>query len=87
VRDKASGRYFDPAKFHMLNHKGAWFRVRGPLNVARPLQGYPVIVQAGSSDIGKDLAAQTAEVVFAAQPTLEQAQLFYAAETAASRKT
>jgi N-acetyl-S-(2-succino)cysteine monooxygenase len=77
VRDKATGRYFDPAKFHMLNHKGAWFRVRGPLNVARPLQGYPVIVQAGSSDIGKELAAETAEVVFTAQPTLEQAQIFY----------
>jgi FMN-dependent oxidoreductase (nitrilotriacetate monooxygenase family) len=77
VRDKATGRYFDPAKFHMLNHKGAWFRVRGPFNVARPLQGYPVIVQAGSSDIGKELAAETAEVVFTAQPTLEQAQIFY----------
>jgi N-acetyl-S-(2-succino)cysteine monooxygenase len=77
VRDKATGRYFDPAKFHMLNHKGSWFRVRGPLNVARPPQGHPVIVQAGSSDIGKELAAETAEVVFTAQSTLEQAQIFY----------
>jgi N-acetyl-S-(2-succino)cysteine monooxygenase len=77
LRDKDSGRYFDPAKFHMLNHKGRWFRVRGPLNVARPVQGYPVIVQAGSSDTGKELAAETAEVIFTAQQTIEQAQAFY----------
>lgn len=77
VRDKASGRYFDPAKFHMLNHRGRWFRVRGPLNVARPVQGYPVVVQAGSSDTGKEFAAETAEVVFTAQRTIDQAQSFY----------
>ena len=62
----------------MLNHKGRWFRVRGPLNVARPVQGYPIIVQAGSSETGMDLAAETADVVFTAQRTLEQAQAFYA---------
>ena len=62
----------------MLNHKGRWFRVRGPLNVARPVQGYPIIVQAGSSDTGMDLAAETADVVFTAQRTLDQAQAFYA---------
>jgi alkanesulfonate monooxygenase SsuD/methylene tetrahydromethanopterin reductase-like flavin-dependent oxidoreductase (luciferase family) len=78
LRDKEAGRYFDPAKFHMLNHKGRWFRVRGPLNVARPVQGYPIIVQAGSSETGMELAAETADVVFTAQRTLEQAQAFYA---------
>ena len=78
LRNKNSGRYFDPAKFHMLNHRGRWFRVRGPLNVARPLQGYPVIVQAGSSEAGMELAAETADVVFTAQRTIEQAQAFYA---------
>lgn len=78
LRDKETGRYFDPAKFHMLNHQGRWFRVRGPLNVARPVQGYPVIVQAGSSEIGMDLAAEFADVVFTAQQTIEQAQAFYA---------
>ena len=78
LRNKEAGRYFDPAKFHMLNHKGRWFRVRGPLNVARPVQGYPIIVQAGSSETGMELAAETADVVFTAQRTLEQAQAFYA---------
>lgn len=75
--DKVSGKYFDPQKMHILNHKGKNFSVQGPLNVARPIQGYPVIVQAGSSDVGQDLAAKTAEIVFTAHQTLEQAQVFY----------
>ena len=58
VRDRASGRYFDPAKLHYLNHKGEHFSVRGPLNVARPPQGHPVIFQAGSSEVGRELAAR-----------------------------
>ena len=78
IRDKSTGRYFNPTKFHFLNHDGPNFRVRGPLNIARPVQGYPVIVQAGSSDTGKELAAETAEVVFTAQPTIESARTFYA---------
>lgn len=65
VLDKASGLFADPAKVHFLHHKGKHFRVRGPLNVTRPPQGYPVIVQAGSSEAGKNLAAQHAEVHFA----------------------
>ena len=77
IRDKLTGRYFDPAKFHFLNHDGPHFKVRGPLNISRPVQGYPVIVQAGSSETGKELAAETAEVVFTAQPTLESARAFY----------
>lgn len=75
--DKQSGRYFDPRKLHVLDHKGEFFKVRGPLNVARPPQGYPVLVQAGSSVDGQDFAASIAEVVFTAQQTLEQAQTFY----------
>lgn len=78
LRDKESGVYFDPDKLHVPNHKGEHFSVRGPLNIARPLQGYPVIIQAGSSEDGKNLAAQTAEVIFTAQQTLEEAQAFYA---------
>lgn len=78
-RDKASGEYYDPAKLHVLNHQGEHFRVKGPLNVARSPQGRPVIVQAGSSEAGRELAAQTAEVVFTAQPSLASAQAFYAA--------
>jgi FMN-dependent oxidoreductase (nitrilotriacetate monooxygenase family) len=78
IRDKASGIYVDPDKVHVLNHKDKHFSVRGPLNVARPVQGYPVLVQAGASEDGQDFAAQTAEVIFTAQPTLAEAQAFYA---------
>ena len=79
VRDKASGRFFDPAKVHVLDHRGAHYPlVRGPLNLPRGPQGHPVLVQAGSSEPGKELAARTAEVVFTAQQTLAGAQAFYA---------
>jgi FMN-dependent oxidoreductase (nitrilotriacetate monooxygenase family) len=78
IRDKESGIFFDPDKFHVPNHKGEYFSVRGPLNVARPIQGYPVIVQAGSSEDGKQLAAETAEVIFTAHQTLADAKAFYA---------
>lgn len=78
IRDKESGVYFDPDKLHIPDHKGDHFSVRGPLNVARPIQGYPVIIQAGSSEDGQELAAQTAEVVFTAQQTLAEGQAFYA---------
>jgi FMN-dependent oxidoreductase (nitrilotriacetate monooxygenase family) len=77
-RDKKSGLFFTPGKVHVLGHKGKHFSVKGPLNVARPPQGYPVLVQAGSSEDGQDLAAETAEVVFTAQQTLAHAQSFYA---------
>lgn len=77
IRDKASGLYFDPAKMHVLNHRGRHFQVRGPLNVARSPQGRPVVVQAGASDTGRNLAAQVADVVFTAQTTFEQARDFY----------
>ncbi|MET3857474.1 LLM class flavin-dependent oxidoreductase [Rhizobium sp. OAE497] len=76
-RDKQSGLYFDPDKQHVLNHKGKFFKVRGPLNVARSPQGHPVLVQAGSSEPGKELAARTAEVVFTAHQTFEDARAFY----------
>lgn len=77
TRDKETGVYFDPKKLHTLNHEGKFFAVRGPLNVARPPQGYPVIVQAGSSEPGRELAAQTAEVIFCAWQTYEEANTFY----------
>jgi FMN-dependent oxidoreductase (nitrilotriacetate monooxygenase family) len=78
VRDKAAGRFFEPAKRHVLDHKGRFFQVKGPLNVARSPQGHPVVVQAGSSEAGRDLAARTAEVIFTAQQTLRDAVDFYA---------
>ena len=70
VRDQETGIYFDPEKLHVLDHKGPHLSVRGPLNIARPVQGWPVIVQAGASDDGRRFAAETAEVVFAAHDTL-----------------
>jgi FMN-dependent oxidoreductase (nitrilotriacetate monooxygenase family) len=78
IRDAAAGIYFDPAKMHVLDHKGDYLSVRGPLNIARPVQGWPVIVQAGASEAGRQLAAATAEVIFAAQSTLAGGRLFYA---------
>lgn len=78
VRDRSSGVFFQPQKLHTLNHQGEHYRVRGPLNIPRPPQGYPVLIQAGSSEPGKALAARTAEVVFTAQQTLSNAQAFYA---------
>jgi FMN-dependent oxidoreductase (nitrilotriacetate monooxygenase family) len=78
VRDAASGLYFDPSKLHVLDHVGAYYSVRGPLNIARPVQGWPVIVQAGASEPGRQLAAETAEVVFAAGSNLADSQRFYA---------
>ena len=78
VRDVESGIYFDPARMHVLGHKGKHLSVRGPLNIARPVQGWPVIIQAGASEAGRQLAAETAEVVFAAGGSLEAAKAFYA---------
>jgi N-acetyl-S-(2-succino)cysteine monooxygenase len=77
VMDKAQGQFFDPAKLHMLHHKGEHFSVRGPLMIPRSPQGQPVIVQAGQSDAGRDLAARTAEVLFTVQQQLAPAQAFY----------
>lgn len=74
VMDKASGRFADIAKMHELNHKGQFFSVKGPLNISRPPQGYPVIIQAGASETGKDLAASIAEVVFAVQQDMATAK-------------
>jgi len=77
-RDKATGRYLDADKMHVLNHKGERFSVKGPLSVARPPQGHPVIVQAGSSVPAKELAARLADANFTAQPSLIDAKAFYA---------
>ncbi|OGA03317.1 MAG: nitrilotriacetate monooxygenase [Betaproteobacteria bacterium RIFCSPLOWO2_02_FULL_62_17] len=76
--DKEQGLYFDPAKLHFLNHQGKHFKVRGPLTVMRSPQNRPVIVQAGQSEDGRELAAETAEVLFAVQQRIEPAREFYA---------
>ena len=70
----------------MLDHKGEHLSVRGPLNIARPVQGWPVIVQAGASEAGRQLAAETAEVIFAASPDLAAGQRFFADVKGRARK-
>jgi FMN-dependent oxidoreductase (nitrilotriacetate monooxygenase family) len=77
VIDKEAGIFAGAGKVHEINHKGERFSVKGPLNVPRPPQGHPVLVQAGSSESGKDFAAYTAEAIFTAQQTLAEAQSFY----------
>jgi FMN-dependent oxidoreductase (nitrilotriacetate monooxygenase family) len=77
-RDVESGIFFNPERMHVLDHKGADLSVRGPLNIARPPQGWPVIVQAGQSEPGRQLAAETAEMVFCAPRDLEAGKAFYA---------
>ena len=78
IRDTETGIFFDPARLHTLHHKGQYYAVRGPLNIARPPQGWPVIVQAGASDAGRQLAAETAEAIFAGTGDIQGARAFYA---------
>lgn len=75
--DKASGRYADRSRLHPIDHDGGHFRVAGPLNVERPPQGHPLLVQAGSSEDGKNFAARHAEAIFTAHQTYERAANFY----------
>ena len=77
LRNKETGELFRPEGLHTLNHKGRWYSVRGPLNVPRSPQGYPVLVQAGSSDDGRGFAAEFAEVIFTGALTLASAQEYY----------
>jgi FMN-dependent oxidoreductase (nitrilotriacetate monooxygenase family) len=77
VFDKAAGLYYDPEKLHVLNHKGRHFSVRGPLNVGRSPQGHPVIVQAGASEQGREMAGARAEVVYTLQFALDGAKAYY----------
>ncbi len=76
--DKPTGRYVDPAKVHDPEHVGKYYQVAGALNVPRPPQGHPLLVQAGSSQDGKEFAARYADAVFTAHQTLADAQDFYA---------
>jgi FMN-dependent oxidoreductase (nitrilotriacetate monooxygenase family) len=78
IRDKESGIFWDPARMHKLNHEGKYLSIAGPLNIARPVQGWPVIVQAGASDSGRQLAAEVAEMIFAAGGPIADARAYYA---------
>lgn len=69
VLDKAEGVMSDPKKVHYANYEGKWVKTRGPLSIPRSPQGHPVLMQAGSSDRGRDFAARWAELVFVAQAT------------------
>ncbi|KAK6427974.1 hypothetical protein LTR95_015889 [Oleoguttula sp. CCFEE 5521] len=77
LRDQESNTYLDPSKMHVLDHKGSDFSVRGALNIARPVQGWPVIVQAGQSEPGRQLAAETAEAVFCSPRDINAAKELY----------
>lgn len=76
-RDKASGVYMRPDAVHLLNHKGKYFKVRGPSSVPRSPQGHPVLIQAGSSEPGMNISARVADVVFTSQSSLKGAKTFY----------
>ena len=76
--DRAAGRYADASRIRPLNHEGTHYRVAGPLNLPRCPQGRPVLVQAGSSDTGRDFAARHAEAMFTAHLEKQTAQAFYA---------
>ena len=78
IRNVETGEFFDPSRMHVLDHKGEYYSVRGPLHIARPIQGWPVIVQAGASDAGRQLAAETAEVVFAGAGDINGGRALYA---------
>jgi FMN-dependent oxidoreductase (nitrilotriacetate monooxygenase family) len=76
-KNKETGAYVDPSKVHVLDHAGKYFTVKGPLNIPRAPQGHPVLIQAGSSGPGQDLAARISDVVFTAQQSITEAQTFY----------
>jgi len=78
IRDQESGIFFDTDKLRTLGHKGEFLSVRGPLNIARPVQGWPVIVQAGASEAGRQLAAETAEVIFGSARDITDGRAFRA---------
>ncbi|WP_043829414.1 LLM class flavin-dependent oxidoreductase [Muricoccus aerilatus] len=78
VADRESGRYIDSAKVRPLNHDGPHFRVKGPVNIGRSPQGHPVVLQAGGSEPGHALAAETADVVFSVVQDIEEAKAQYA---------
>jgi FMN-dependent oxidoreductase (nitrilotriacetate monooxygenase family) len=78
VYDRQAVRFYDPAKLHPIHHEGKHFKLDGGLNIQRTPQGRPVIIQAGASDAGKELAAETADLVFGSGTNLEKARAYYA---------
>ena len=77
IRDKESGQFFDPSKLHRVNYQGEFYSVQGPLTISRSKQGRPVLIQAGSSEAGKEFASRHADAVFTGQASMEEAIKFY----------
>jgi FMN-dependent oxidoreductase (nitrilotriacetate monooxygenase family) len=77
LRDKATGQYFDRSRFHVLNHEGEHFKVRGPLDTARPPQGFLPIITAGASSNAQELAARAADICYGGQPNIDMARGYY----------
>jgi FMN-dependent oxidoreductase (nitrilotriacetate monooxygenase family) len=77
VADRKTGLYIDPAKVRPLDHDGTHFKIKGPINIGRSPQGQPVILQAGGSGPGQELAAKSADVVFSVTQDLAEARTFY----------
>lgn len=80
VGDKDAGVFVDPKKIRPVDYHGEYISVQGALNIARPVQGHPLIVQAGSSEEGMDFAARAANAIFTSQPSIEEARKFYHAQ-------
>ena len=78
ILDKEEDRFADPAKVRRLDHKGQWFKSRGPFTVPRSPQGHPVLLQAGQSGRGKAFASRWGEVIFVVYPNLAAGQKQYA---------
>lgn len=78
TRNKETGQFFDPTKLHTLNHKGEFFSVQGPLNIARSKQGQPVIFQAGTSEDGRNFASKNADAIFVGHENIDEAKAYYA---------
>lgn len=78
IRDKQTGIFFDADRLHVLNHEGKHFKVKGPLSVARSPQARPVLVQAGASEAGMEIAARHAEVVYAVPHDIDTGRAYYA---------
>ncbi len=77
ARNKQTGEFFTPGKLHALNHKGEFFSVKGPLNIARSKQGQPVIFQAGTSEDGRNFAAENADAIFVGAESFDEARAYY----------
>ncbi len=76
IRDRASGHYTDPGRIHLIDHRGEYFQVRGPLNIQRSPQSRPFMVQAGASEAGRSFAARHADAVFTVQEDIRDAARF-----------